>query len=286
MMTPKEVREHGFPQSRKGYDMAEVDEFLDALTEDYTALYNNYGKLSNSYSKLRKKAQALAAALEQSQSHAKTAAPAAAPAPVAPAPAPQTITVVDTAASQAAADELLRAARKDAEAIRAGAERERQEIIDKATDYAQSNAERLKAEAVQAEARLAALKKSTAEYISQVKRMINRQVAAMDELPVDEGVFSAMPVTMDEPDTEPETADAAGMADEITRNLVNLGFDDEDPAPVPELTQTQSSEDDTRVMPAVSKEETADDMDATGSLFDVITGAGDNLRFGDQYDEE
>ena len=42
MLTPQEVSEKVFPKSSfgsSGYAMAPVDEFLDTLTEDYTALY-------------------------------------------------------------------------------------------------------------------------------------------------------------------------------------------------------------------------------------------------------
>ena len=41
MFTPQEVSEKTFPKSSSfssGHDLAAVDEFLDALTEDYTAL--------------------------------------------------------------------------------------------------------------------------------------------------------------------------------------------------------------------------------------------------------
>ena len=42
MLTPQEVSEKVFPKSSfgsSGYAMTPVDEFLDTLTEDYTALY-------------------------------------------------------------------------------------------------------------------------------------------------------------------------------------------------------------------------------------------------------
>ena len=40
MLTPQEVAEHAFAKSAfGGYNMAMVDEFLDELTDDYTALY-------------------------------------------------------------------------------------------------------------------------------------------------------------------------------------------------------------------------------------------------------
>ena len=42
MMTPQEVASHTFSKATLGgYNMAMVDSFLDTLTEDYTALYND-----------------------------------------------------------------------------------------------------------------------------------------------------------------------------------------------------------------------------------------------------
>ena len=46
MLTPQEVSEHAFAKaSFGGYNMAMVDEFLDVLTEDYTALYKENATL-------------------------------------------------------------------------------------------------------------------------------------------------------------------------------------------------------------------------------------------------
>ena len=48
MMTPQEVASHAFAKATLGgYNMAMVDEFLDLLTEDYTALYNDNAILKN-----------------------------------------------------------------------------------------------------------------------------------------------------------------------------------------------------------------------------------------------
>lgn len=48
MMTPQEVSEHAFAKaSFGGYNMAMVDEFLDLLTEDYTALYKENAVLKS-----------------------------------------------------------------------------------------------------------------------------------------------------------------------------------------------------------------------------------------------
>ena len=289
MMTPKEVQEHGFSRSRKGYDMAEVDEFLDTLTEDYTALYTNYGKLSSSYAKLRKKAQAMASALEQAQQKGRPApapAPAKKPAPAAPA-APSA-----AVASQAAVDEILRTARKDAEAIRAGAERERQEIIAQATDYAEENAERLRAEVAAEEQRLAALKKTTAAYVSQARLLIARQSALLDSTPLQdenytpgEGVSAPAEAeeAVYEPAAEPAETGAAAeeptlrvdenssMVEEISRNILNLRFDEEE----------EDASEDTRRVGSLSPSDLEDlsELDDSGSLFDAISNVG-------EFDEE
>ena len=46
MLTPQEVSSHAFPKAvMGGYNMASVDEFLDELTADYTALYKENAAL-------------------------------------------------------------------------------------------------------------------------------------------------------------------------------------------------------------------------------------------------
>ncbi len=48
MYTPQEVAEKKFPKAAgqgNGYSMMAVDEFLDGLTEDYTALYKENAEL-------------------------------------------------------------------------------------------------------------------------------------------------------------------------------------------------------------------------------------------------
>ena len=46
MLTPQEVSTHAFPKAMMGgYNMAVVDEFLDELTDDYTALYKENAAL-------------------------------------------------------------------------------------------------------------------------------------------------------------------------------------------------------------------------------------------------
>ena len=47
MLTPQEVAERSFPKATLGgYNMAQVDEFLDELTEDYSSLYKENAVLN------------------------------------------------------------------------------------------------------------------------------------------------------------------------------------------------------------------------------------------------
>ena len=58
MLTPQEVSERAFPKaSFGGYNMAQVDEFLDVLTEDYSALYSENAVLKSKMKVLVEKVQ-------------------------------------------------------------------------------------------------------------------------------------------------------------------------------------------------------------------------------------
>ena len=60
MFTPQEVSEKTFPKSpsfSSGYDLAAVDEFLDTLTEDYTALYKENAALKTKLKILAEKVE-------------------------------------------------------------------------------------------------------------------------------------------------------------------------------------------------------------------------------------
>ena len=58
MLTPQEVSTHSFSKaSFCGYNMAMVDEFLDELTDDYTALYKENAALKAKLKVLVEKVQ-------------------------------------------------------------------------------------------------------------------------------------------------------------------------------------------------------------------------------------
>ena len=58
MLTPQEVSTHAFTKAvMGGYNMAMVDEFLDELTDDYTALYKENAALKAKLKVLVEKVQ-------------------------------------------------------------------------------------------------------------------------------------------------------------------------------------------------------------------------------------
>ena len=60
MLTPQEVSGKGFPKSSfgsSGYNMAAVDEFLDTITDDYTALYKENATLKGKLKVLAEKVE-------------------------------------------------------------------------------------------------------------------------------------------------------------------------------------------------------------------------------------
>ena len=68
MFTPQEVSEKTFPKTSAltaGYNMAAVDEFLDPLTEDYTALYKENAALKEKVDELEAQAKLQAAQAQQ-----------------------------------------------------------------------------------------------------------------------------------------------------------------------------------------------------------------------------
>ena len=58
MFTPQQIDEVSFARARfGGYDMASVDEFLEPLTNDYVALYNENAMLKSKMRVLAKKVE-------------------------------------------------------------------------------------------------------------------------------------------------------------------------------------------------------------------------------------
>jgi cell division initiation protein len=146
MMTPQEVASHAFSKATLGgYNMAMVDEFLDLLTEDYTALYNDNAILKNKLKVLSD-------------------------------------TVEEYRATDNAMRKTLLAAQQMAEAMVSDAEKKKDELVHDAEAAAQARLDELQKQIADQEYRLQAAKKSTADYVRQLRQAHQGAVSYLDEL--------------------------------------------------------------------------------------------------------
>lgn len=133
MMTPQEVASHVFAKATLGgYNMAMVDEFLDALTEDYTALYNDNAILKNKLKVLSD-------------------------------------TVEEYRATDAAMRKTLLAAQQMAESIVGEAEKKKETLVQDAEAQAQQRLDALRQQYADEEFRLRRAKEATAAFVAQAK---------------------------------------------------------------------------------------------------------------------
>lgn len=129
MMTPQEVASHSFAKATLGgYNLGQVDEFLDALTEDYTALYNENAILKNKLKVLSDK-------------------------------------VEEYRATEETMRKTLLAAQQMAEAMMDEAKRKRDEMIGDAEQGAQQRTKELQKAVAAEEYRLKKAQESTAAYV-------------------------------------------------------------------------------------------------------------------------
>ena len=135
MLTPQEVSERAFAKaSFGGYNMAMVDEFLDLLTADYSALYNENAVLKSKMKVLVDKVEEYRSTEEAMRKALMTA--------------------------QRMADELVREAEEKKAAMLRDAERE---VADKVAH--------LRQEVLDEEYRLTAAKNATIAYVEKVKSL-------------------------------------------------------------------------------------------------------------------
>ena len=129
MLTPQEVASRAFSKATLGgYNMAMVDEFLDLLTEDYTALYNENAILKN-------KLKVLSDTIEEYR------------------------------ATDNAMRKTLLAAQQMAEAMVAEAEQKKSQLVRDAEANAEARINELKASIAAEEYRLKQAQEATAAYV-------------------------------------------------------------------------------------------------------------------------
>ena len=146
MLTPQEVSERAFQKaSFGGYNMAQVDEFLDVLTGDYSALYNENAVLKN-------KMKVLVDKVEEYRSTEEAMRKA-------------------LMAAQRMADDLVREA-----------ERKRDEILSQADAEAQDRRQQLARDLEAEEFRLQRAQQSTAAFVAKVRQLHAQEAKLLSQL--------------------------------------------------------------------------------------------------------
>lgn len=217
MMTPQEVASHSFAKATLGgYNLAQVDEFLDALTEDYTALYNENTILKNKLKVLSE-------------------------------------TVEEYRATDDAMRKTLLAAQKMADDMVADAKRKKQELVGEAEHDASQRVEELQKAVKAEEFRLKKAQESTAAYVRKLAKahdeelaflanlgeLVPPELAAAKDADPSEDIKAALAAQVR---LEEEQRQAQAAAQKSAPRLVAVGPDDDVP-PMPDDLEPLSGQD-------------------------------------------
>ena len=147
MLTPQEVSSHAFPKAvMGGYNMSSVDEFLDEVTDDYTALYKENAALKAKMKVLVEK-------------------------------------VEDYRATEDSMRATLLTAQRMADSIVKEAESKRDQILSQAESDAQTRIGELKKEYLTTQGRLKAGQRELSDFIAAARAACARELSYLDQLP-------------------------------------------------------------------------------------------------------
>lgn len=235
MMTPQEVASHAFAKATLGgYNLAQVDEFLDALTEDYSALYNENAILKNKLKVLSE-------------------------------------TVEEYRATDNAMRKTLLAAQQMADAMVTEAKQKQSELVSEAEKGAQQRVTELQKSIAAEEYRLKKAQESTAAYVrrlaefhdkemdflSNLGELVPPELVVKDDPAVD--IEAAVAAQVRQEDAEQQQA--ASVQERPAPRLVAVGPDDDIP-PMP----------DDILLPSQADLEEELDPDATRRFSDIQFG--------------
>lgn len=145
MMTPNDVAQHRFTTARfGGYTTNDVDEFLDDLTADYTALYKENAVLKGKMKVLVEK-------------------------------------IAEYRATEDDMRMALLSARKSADAIVAQAEEQRAQLLRDAEEEVAQHRASLKQEIEDSEAQLEAARQSTLDFAAAMRALVGQQQGYLDQ---------------------------------------------------------------------------------------------------------
>lgn len=216
MLTPQEVAEHSFTKaSFGGYNMTMVDEFLDQVTEDYTALFKENATL-------KAKMKVLADKVEEYRS------------------------------TEDAMRKTLLTAQQMADQLVVDAEAEKASIVAEAQKAAEGQLASIRREVESEELRLTAAQNATAAYISKLKDLYQREIEYISGLSrltapqkkpdvvaqtadaigtaVERVVEDAIPTPVEEKKPPVEPLEINALYQELKRGVIHGGASGEAPA--------------------------------------------------------
>lgn len=218
MLTPQEVSTHAFSKAMMGgYNMSAVDEFLDVLTDDYTALYKENAALKAKLKVLVEKVEEYRATEDSMRATLLTA--------------------------QRMADTIVREAEAKRDQMLSEAEIKRDTVLAEAEVNAKEKISHCEQELKAAEARMLQGQQELARFIAVSRELCVKELALLDQLPQAE-VSVAAPVEEKVEVAEPKieeieekvlAAFAAESAEEKTEEAVEEPVQDviaEETAPV------------------------------------------------------
>lgn len=147
MLTPQEVAEHGFSKSRMGgYNMKEVDDFLDELTADFSELYKENSVLKGKIKVLAEK-------------------------------------ISEYRETEDAMRTTLLTAQKMANSMVVQAEEEKKRMIAEAERAALQRKAEVEQEVADAEYQLKMAKNATAQFVEGMRELVKQEASFLDQLP-------------------------------------------------------------------------------------------------------
>lgn len=205
MLTPQEVSERAFAKaSFGGYNMAMVDEFLDVLTTDYTALYNENAVLKSKMKVLVDK-------------------------------------VEEYRATEEAMRKALMSAQRMADQLVQEAQDKKQAILREAEQEAERQTAAIRQQTETEQARLVAAQQATATYVQQVRQLQEKNLEVLDHL--DEITPAPQPVTVTrEEEAAQEIEDSVQRILEAQLSAVRQELEDEVEEPTTDLDLEQTTD--------------------------------------------
>ena len=192
MFTPQQIDQISFGRATfGGYDMQQVDEFLEPLTEDYVTLYKENALLKS-------KMRVLVGKLEEYRKN------------------------------EASMKEAVVNAQKTCDKMVAEAEAKCAKMLNEASSMATNNTQVSDAQVAAENARLEEARKVAASRIDEIQEQMRSCIQALDRIKLANQPKAAEPVAAAE---EVTTTDADAVADEISKNLETLVGTTDDIAP-------------------------------------------------------